>query len=129
MAATGVARGKIYLARNQQVPIPLGWAINQAGEPSYCGHLMLAMDIAKFQPLEQFTARMEAFVDEIKAVPLAQGFDEVFYPGEIEDRNDVRFRHEGLALPQETTADLRRIVQATGLEALLPDVDGHGEAV
>jgi LDH2 family malate/lactate/ureidoglycolate dehydrogenase len=34
MAVTGVARGKIYLARNQQVPIPLGWAINQADEPT-----------------------------------------------------------------------------------------------
>jgi len=45
--------------------------------------LLIAMDIAQFQPLEAFTARMEAFVDEIKAVPLAQGFEEVFYPGEI----------------------------------------------
>ena len=139
MAATGVARGKIYLARNKHLPIPLGWAINQAGEPttdpqeaidgiilpmaehkgyaiaamvdllsgvltgsgflsavhspyqtaeqSHCGHLLLAMDIAKFQPLEQFTARMEAFVDEIKAVPLAKGFDEVVNPGEIEENN------------------------------------------
>jgi LDH2 family malate/lactate/ureidoglycolate dehydrogenase len=178
MAATGVARGKIYLARNQQVPIPLGWAINQAGEPttdpqeaidgiilpmaehkgyaiaamvdmlsgvltgsgflsavhspyqtaepSYCGHLMLAMDIAKFQPLAQFTARMQAFVDEIKAVPLAKGFDEVFYPGEIEDRNDAQCRREGLTLPQETIADLRRIAHDTGLEAQLLDLDGDG---
>ena len=172
MAATGVARGKIYLARNKHLPIPLGWAINQAGEPttdpqeaidgiilpmaehkgyaiaamvdllsgvltgsgflsavhspyqtaeqSHCGHLLLAMDIAKFQPLEQFTARMEAFVDEIKAVPLAKGFDEVFYPGEIEENNDAKFRREGLALPEETIADLRRIAKNTGLEAKLP---------
>ena len=172
MAATGVARGKIYLARNKHLPIPLGWAINQAGEPttdpqeaidgiilpmaehkgyaiaamvdllsgvltgsgflsavhspyqtaeqSHCGHLLLAMDIAKFQPLEQFTARMEAFVDEIKAVPLAKGFDEVFYPGEIEENNDAQFRREGLALPEETIADLRRIAKNTGLEAKLP---------
>jgi LDH2 family malate/lactate/ureidoglycolate dehydrogenase len=34
MAATGVARGKIYLARNRGLPIPLGWAINAAGEPT-----------------------------------------------------------------------------------------------
>ena len=27
MAATGVARGKIYLAKNKNLPIPLGWAI------------------------------------------------------------------------------------------------------
>src|SRR5215831_3598078 len=78
MAATGVARGKIYLARNEHRPIPLGWALNQAGEPT--------------------TDPQEAFVDEIKAVPRAKGFDEVFYPGEIEDNNDAQFRREGLPL-------------------------------
>ncbi len=178
MAATGVARGKIYLTRNEQVPIPLGWAINQSGEPttdpqeaidgiilpmaehkgyaiatmvdmlsgvltgsgllsavhspyhttehSFCGHLLIAMDIAKFQPLEQFTARMQAFVDEIKAVPLAKGFEEVFYPGEIEDRNDTKFRREGLELPQETIADLRRIGEENGIEVPLPGLDVDG---
>jgi len=172
MAATGVARGKIYLARNKHLPIPLGWAINEAGEPttdpqeaingiilpmaehkgyaiatmvdmlsgvltgsgflsavhspyktaekSHCGHLMIAMNIAAFQPLDQFTARMEAFTDEIKAVPLAKGFNEVFYPGEIEDNNNATFRREGLALPEETMADLRRIATHTGLETQLP---------
>lgn len=34
MANTGVARGKIYLARQRGEPIPLGWAINAAGEPT-----------------------------------------------------------------------------------------------
>ena len=172
MAATGVARGKIYLARNKNLPIPLGWAINSDGAPttdpqaaidgiilpmaehkgyaiaamvdmmsgvltgsgflsavhspyktaekSNCGHLMIAMDIAKFQPLEQFHARMQAFADEIKSVPLAKGFDEVFYPGEIEDNNDVKFRREGLQLPEDTIADLRRIAKETGLAATLP---------
>lgn len=172
MAATGVARGKIYLAKNKNLPIPLGWAINQAGEPttdpqeaidgiilpmaehkgyaiaamvdmmsgvltgsgflsavhspykttekSNCGHLMIAMDIAKFQPLEQFHARMQAFTNEIKSVPLAKGFDEVFYPGEMEDNSDAKFRREGLQLPDDTVADLRRIARETGLEGTLP---------
>jgi LDH2 family malate/lactate/ureidoglycolate dehydrogenase len=92
----------------------------QTTHTSHCGHLLIAMDIAHFQPLEAFTARMEAFVDEIKAVPLAKGFDEVFYPGEIEDHNDAQCRREGLALPEDTRADLRRIAQATGLVAQCP---------
>jgi LDH2 family malate/lactate/ureidoglycolate dehydrogenase len=172
MAATGVARGKIYLARNKGLPIPLGWAINAAGEPttdpqeaidgiilpmaehkgyaiaamvdvlsgvltgsgflsavhspyktaekSNCGHLMIALDIGAFQPLAEFNARMERFADEIKAVPTAKGFDEVFYPGEIEARNDARNRQEGLELPEDTLADLRRVAKETGLEAKLP---------
>jgi len=172
MANTGVARGKIYLARNKHLPIPLGWAINNAREPttdpqeaidgiilpmaehkgyaiaamvdvlsgvltgsgflsavhspyktaekSNCGHLMIAMNIAAFQPLADFNARMEQFADEIKAVPTAKGFDEVFYPGEIEANNDKRNRKEGLQLPDDTLADLKRIAKETGLESKLP---------
>ncbi len=172
MAATGVARGKIYLARNKQLPIPLGWAINSEGAPttdpqeaidgiilpmaehkgyaiatmvdmlsgvltgsgflsnvhspyktaekSNCGHLMVAMNIEAFQPLAQFHARMDEFLSEIKSVPLAKGVDEVFYPGEMEANNDVRNRHDGLQLPDDTIADLRRIAKETGLEAKLP---------
>jgi LDH2 family malate/lactate/ureidoglycolate dehydrogenase len=172
MANTGVARGKIYLARNKRLPIPLGWAINSAGEPttdpqeaidgiilpmaehkgyaiaamvdmlsgvltgsgflsavhspyqtaekSNCGHLMIAMNITAFQPLAEFNSRMEQFIAEIKAVPTAKGFDEVFYPGEIEAGNDARNRKEGLLFPDDTLADLRRIAKETGLESKLP---------
>jgi len=172
MAATGVARGKIYLARNKNLPIPLGWAISKDGAPttdpqeaidgiilpmaehkgyaiatmvdmlsgvltgsgflsnvhspyktaekSNCGHLMVAMNIEAFQPLAQFNARMEAFIGEIKSVPLAKGYDEVFYPGEMEANNDVRNRRDGLQLPEDTLADLRRIAKETGLETSLP---------
>ena len=59
----------------------------QTTHNSHCGHVLIAMDIATFQPLEAFTTRMEAFVDETKAVPPAQGFEEVLYPGEIEDNS------------------------------------------
>jgi LDH2 family malate/lactate/ureidoglycolate dehydrogenase len=63
---------------------------------------------------------MEQFVAEIKAVPTAKGFEEVFYPGEIEAGNDARNRKEGILYPDDTLADLRRIAKETGLEAKLP---------
>jgi len=172
MANTGVARGKIYLARNKRARIPLGWAITAEGEPttdpqaaidgiilpmaehkgyaiativdllsgvltgsgflsavhspyhtaekSNCGHLMIAMRIDVFQPLADFNARMERFIAEIKSVPLAKGFDEIFYPGEMEARNDIRNRQDGLVLPADTLVDLQRIASETGLTAKVP---------
>ena len=81
---------------------------------------MIAINIEVFQPLAEFNARMERFISEIKAVPLAQGCDEVFYPGEMEARSDANNRNEGLQLPQDTLADLARIARETGLEAKLP---------
>ena len=172
MANTGVARGKIYLARNKREPIPEGWAIAADGAPttdpqaaidgiilpmaghkgyaiaamvdmmsgvltgsgflsavhspyktaekSNCGHFMMAVNIEAMQPLAEFNARMEEFIAEIKSVPLAQGYEEVFYPGEMEARNDARNRRQGIEFPDDTIADLKRIAGETGLQALLP---------
>ena len=172
IANTGVARGKVYLARQRGETIPEGWAINAAGAPttdaqeaidgiilpmaqhkgyviammmdvlagvltgsgfgaqvngpyqagklSHCGHLMIAMDVAAFQPHAEFAARMEQLIAAVKAVPVAAGFDEVFYPGEIEARNDLKHRAEGLVLPADTLADLAAIARETGLAATLP---------
>ena len=76
------------------------------------------------QPLAQFHARMEQYIAEIKAVPLAKGFDEVFYPGEIEANNNIANRRDGLLLPEDTLADLARIAEETGLTAQLPFAAG-----
>ena len=92
----------------------------QAEKLSQCGHLMIAMDVAAFQPPAEFDARMESLVAAIKATPLATGFDEVFYPGEIEARNDVKHRAAGLKLPDDTLADLARIARETRLDGMLP---------
>ena len=172
IANTVVARGKVFLARQRGLPIPAGWAINAAGEPTTdpaealagiilpmgehkgysisvaldvlsgvltgsafgtgvhgpyqtehrggCGHLMIALNIEAFLPPAEFNARMERLITELKSVPLAKGFDEVFYPGEIEARNEERYRREGLRLPEQTLADMAKLARETGQEALLP---------
>lgn len=53
-------------------------------------------------------------------MPRAQGFDEIFHPGEMEARNDAHNRAEGISFPHDTLDDLRRIAGETGLEASLP---------
>lgn len=172
IANTGVARGKIYLARQRGEPIPSDWAMTasgapttdpneaiegiilpmarhkgyaiaammdvlsgvltgsafgtavrgpyQAEQPSGAGHLALAVDIARLQTMEAFSARMEQYIGELKSAPLAQDFDEVLYPGELEARNEARHRAEGVDLPADTWADLRRLAGETGLTSMLP---------
>jgi LDH2 family malate/lactate/ureidoglycolate dehydrogenase len=85
---------------------------------SGCGHLFVALDVAAFGDPDEFTRRMEQLVDEVKAVPLAQGFDEVFYPGELEARAERDNRDNGLSLPQQTVDDLRQLAESTGVPAL-----------
>jgi LDH2 family malate/lactate/ureidoglycolate dehydrogenase len=79
-----------------------------------------ALNIEAIQPLAEFNARMGMLIAQIKAVPLAQGFSEVFYPGEIEARNDIENRREGLLLPEDTLADLKNIAAQYKLESRLP---------
>ena len=63
---------------------------------------------------------MDALIAQIKGVPLAQGFDEVFYPGEIEARNAAKNRREGLLLPEDTLTDLKKVASEYDLQKQLP---------
>ncbi|MCI0756383.1 Ldh family oxidoreductase [Teichococcus vastitatis] len=171
IANTVVARGKIFLARQKNQPIPDHWAIDETGaattdpvaalrgviqpmaehkgyaisvmmdvlsgvlsgsgvldevhgpyqaeKRSRCGHMFLALNIAAFGPDGAFAERMEQMVERIKAVPRVPGCEEVFYPGEIEARNEERHRREGLNLPAKTLADLAQV--AMRMKLPVPD--------
>ena len=81
---------------------------------------MIALNIEAMQPLAAFNARMEQPIAELKAVPLAKGFEEIVYPDELAARNDASNRRHGLALPADTLADLAKLARELGLRAQLP---------
>src|SRR5262249_20410481 len=85
----------------------------QSGHRSGCGHFAFALDIEAFQPVDEFAARMEALIAEIKATPLAPGVEEIHYPGEVEANAAVANARDGLVFPAETLADLRRVAAET----------------
>jgi LDH2 family malate/lactate/ureidoglycolate dehydrogenase len=87
----------------------------QAEKRSRSGHFVMALDIAAFGAREVFEQRIERMIAEIKAVPLAEGFNEVFYPGEIEALNEQRHRRDGLALPDQARRDLAKVAGALGV--------------
>jgi LDH2 family malate/lactate/ureidoglycolate dehydrogenase len=174
MANTGVARGKIYLARKRREKIPLGWALDAYGAPtddpdaaiagiilpmarhkgyaiavlmdvlagvlsgsaflsavngpyhydrrSGCGHFITVYHIEDFIDPDDFTRRIEAFAKEIKSQPLAQGFSEIFLPGEQEARASARQSVEGIALPGDTWSELLELARETGTTAQIEAV-------
>jgi LDH2 family malate/lactate/ureidoglycolate dehydrogenase len=58
---------------------------------------------------------VEQLIEEVKSVPLAEGFDEVLYPGELEDRSQARLQREGIDLPAGTRAELERLAEQVGV--------------
>jgi LDH2 family malate/lactate/ureidoglycolate dehydrogenase len=89
----------------------------QAERRSGCGHLFIALDVAAFGDPDGFARRMEQLVAEVRSVPLAPGFDEVLYPGELEARTAREHLKAGLSLPRQTLDDLRRLADSTGVPA------------
>jgi LDH2 family malate/lactate/ureidoglycolate dehydrogenase len=84
--------------------------------PSGAGHLFLALDPAAFGDPAGFESRVRQLVDEVKSVPLAPGFDEVFYPGEVEDRAEAaNLAAGGVVLAEESLAELRRLGAECGV--------------
>jgi len=92
----------------------------QAERKGGTGHFMLALNIEAFLPPAEFGTRMEAYIAELKGVPLAKGAEEIVYPGEIEARSALRNRRAGLNLPADTLADLAKLADETGCASLLP---------
>lgn len=83
----------------------------QADRRSGAGHFMIVIDIAALQPIAEFNRRMEEMISGLKSVPLAPDAKEIFYPGEIEARNDRENRRDGLDLPADTLNDLAKLAQ------------------
>jgi LDH2 family malate/lactate/ureidoglycolate dehydrogenase len=82
---------------------------------SGCGHLLLALKIDSFLPEQEFDRRIDDLIERTKAVPLAQGFDEIHYPGELEDRRLQTARTGGVHLPDKTWAGLALLAESAGV--------------
>ncbi len=94
--------------------------VNRSG----AGHFVAAFNLEAFQPRAQFDARMEEYIARLKAVPVAPAHTEVYYPGELEAKNDAHNRQHGLVLPAATWADLDRVASLAGVKPCLPGWKG-----
>ena len=85
---------------------------------SRAGHLFLAIDPAALGERSEYEARVQQLIDQVKGAPLAQGFDEVCYPGEVEDRAEAaNLAAGGVLLSAGTRAALRGLAAETGVPA------------
>jgi len=79
-------------------------------------HTFIAIDIAWFMPVEEFKARMDAFIAEIKSSELRPGFDEILVPGEIDHRREQAYRRDGAMLDAQVFERLQDLAEALGID-------------
>jgi LDH2 family malate/lactate/ureidoglycolate dehydrogenase len=85
------------------------------GRHSRVNHVFLAVDVARFLPLEQFYARMERLVGELKASPPAAGYDEVLTAGDPERRAEEQRRRDGIRIPDAAWQELLKAAARLGV--------------
>jgi LDH2 family malate/lactate/ureidoglycolate dehydrogenase len=109
---SGVLSGGAYL---DQVHGPYD-PVNKSG----ASHLVISLNVATFLPLAEFEQRIADYIVSLKDVPLAQGHQQVYFPGEMEDLADIENRRQGLLLPEDTLLSLKEVAKESRLENLLP---------
>jgi len=88
------------------------------GEDADLGHLVAAMDIAAFAPVEEFKQAMDAYIDVLHAAPPAPGRDRVLVAGDPEFETEQRRRREGIPLHHTVRESLQTLGREFGV--LLP---------
>lgn len=85
--------------------------------PDYQGVFIVAVDVARFLPLERFEADVEAMVAHVKTARPRPGVPEILVPGEHAFREAERRKVEGIPLADGT---LRRLVEIGGEVGVAP---------
>jgi LDH2 family malate/lactate/ureidoglycolate dehydrogenase len=79
------------------------------------GHAFMAVNIAAFDEISAFKARMDGYIDEIKGVRKAKGASDIYLPGEIEFMKERERRQRGIPLPTKVVEDLLAIGKEAGV--------------
>jgi LDH2 family malate/lactate/ureidoglycolate dehydrogenase len=80
----------------------------------HLGVFMGAMDPTCFVPLEEFKAKVDDLIQQLKASERIAGVEEIYMPGELEYRTKERRLAEGIPVLQNTWDELQAILQQMG---------------
>ena len=95
----------------------IGALYTEFERPQGVGHFFQALPVECFGSLEEFIARMSRMAGEIKALEKAEGFEEIFLPGEIEARCQEERLRDGIPLDEVTVHELMEVALELGVDA------------
>ncbi len=78
--------------------------------------VVAAIDISTFTDLESYKEHIDNLIDGVKALPKADGFSEIFVPGEPEERTFVERSKNGIPLPEGTIRNLIAVSEKLGVK-------------
>ena len=97
--------------------------MNSDGQPPHNQNsIVAAIDIGTFTEVEDYKRQIDCLIDALKALPRAEGVEEIFVPGEPENRCYADRIQNGIPLPQGTIRNLEEAAKRFGVE---PPADFH----
>jgi uncharacterized oxidoreductase len=94
----------------------LGFGVEPSGRHND-GCFMAVFKVEAFRPLAEFKREVAEFARYLKATPPSEGSPGVYYPGEIEHRNEQARRKSGIDVEESTWEKLRALATQYGLAA------------
>ena len=92
----------------------LGFGVEPSGRHND-GCFMAVFKVDAFRPLGEFKREIGELARYLKATKPAEGFAEIYYPGEIEHRREQERRANGVPVEDATWDKLRALAQGYGL--------------
>jgi uncharacterized oxidoreductase len=92
----------------------LGFGVEPTGRHND-GCFIAVFNVAAFRKLDTFKREVTEFAEYLKATPPAQGFTEVYYPGEIEYRKEQDRRKNGVPIEDATWSRLSDLAKGYGI--------------
>ncbi len=99
--------------------MPWGPYINkmylEMDQPRKLGHFIYVLDIKRLMPLEEFKQRLGQMLQELNAMPPAEGFDRVYYPGQLEGERRRQREADGIPIEPGLYQELQELSEGFGV--------------
>ena len=92
----------------------LGFGIDPSGRHND-GCFMAAFSVDAFRDLDDFKREVTEFAEYLTSTPPAEGFDRVYYPGELEHLRSAQKRRDGVEVEDATWGRLRALAEEYGV--------------
>ena len=79
------------------------------GTPNRGGHMIFAMRVDNFQPVDEFKCEMDRVIRELRDSDRMEGVDRIWLPGEMEHERVCQRRQHGIPVAASTIQQLRRL--------------------
>jgi LDH2 family malate/lactate/ureidoglycolate dehydrogenase len=87
-------------------------------EPSNTGQFVMALDVARFMPIEAFAAEVDRHLRELRSSPRLPGVDAIRLPGEDRRRRRADRSQNGVQLPDTLVRQLDELAARLKIEPL-----------